>query len=402
MSNKFDTYLIDSVQAFKDLQEYVASNNYEYVFLDTETNSSHPKKAEIWGIGLCFNDKEAFYIPIKDKEGRRVLEYIEPQIKEWVVKVCTTHKLVGHNIVYDVTVLLPFLNFDLTPYIYSDTILLKHTVEEEPPHGLKETAVKYLGMWADKAQDKLYANIKANGGRTTKDEMQMYLADTEVLAEYCMWDCILTAKLFYKLSNILKQENLEDLFYKEEIMPLYREVTIPMNQKGFPIDVEHFNTLDKEIALDIKKLEDKVIEQIEDKISSYCVQILDEEFPVKTSGNFPKALALVSGIKLPEHNGKISLAKKYVKYAMEQNPQHSEFYTWLLEGGDLPPYFPKIEAQMKMFFDKYPDRNHVFNLRSNDDLKYLAFDILKETPTHYTETGSPQINDDFLETIKNK
>jgi DNA polymerase I-like protein with 3'-5' exonuclease and polymerase domains len=131
---------------------------------------------------------------------------------------------------------------------------MKHTVDEERPHGLKETAVKYLGSWADRAQQDMIASIKQNGGRATKDNMEMWRASTELLGKYCAYDVVLTYMLYNLFQQKLEQESLLKLFYEDEIMPMYREVTIPMTDNGVPIDIKYFEDLKNRIDADIEDL----------------------------------------------------------------------------------------------------------------------------------------------------
>ncbi|HAT67521.1 MAG TPA: hypothetical protein DCS66_23480, partial [Flavobacteriaceae bacterium] len=102
-------------------------------------------------------------------------------------------------------------------------MLAKHTMDEERPFGLKDVGVKIYGDQEKKEQLDLYESITANGGTKT----EYYKADKDVMGKYCIQDCHLTFRLaFYYITKMDKQ--LENFFFKEEVMPLYKEVTIPM------------------------------------------------------------------------------------------------------------------------------------------------------------------------------
>jgi len=401
----FDTFIIDSKEAFEDLKLYVKESKFEYCVIDTETDGKNEKTARLHGIGFCFKDGEAFYIPTRNNE--RVLVWdsvVFADINSWTQLVCATHKVIGHNIIYDTLVLENNLGFDISSHIYSDTILQKHMLDEERPFGLKEVAVKYLGEWADKAQAALYENIKKNGGTTTKENLEMWKADTDVLAEYCCWDVILTRKLFDLFEAKLKEEELCDLFYKDEVMPLYREVTIDMKRRGFCVDVVYFQELKATITSDIDDLEDEIMTMV--PVKEFEDAILQRDYPVKRAGNFPKTLARVLGVKLPEKDGKITLAQKALEKAYatcEKTEEQKQFYSWMLAECDLNPELATRTQRESFFTDEGVDgRRYIFNLKSNAHLGWLIFTHLQEKPLSRTETGKPQCDDDYLETLKDE
>lgn len=393
------THFIDCWDAFEDIQRFVQDNQFEYVSLDTETNSVIERKALLWGVGICFDDHEGFYFPIRDKEGNKFWsDEQEKAIAKWIAELCLTHKLIGHNIIYDVLVIKNNWGYDLTDYIYADTILMKHLVDEERPFGLKEVSVKYIGPGADLAQQELYESIRANGGKTTKENMEMFKADTQVLGRYCSWDVMLTKKLQDKFSVQVRKENTNDLLF-EEIMPLYRLVTIPMKDRGFPINVEHFRRLDNEITGEIKELNDHIVTQINGEIETFCSLLLNEQYPIKTSGTFPKILAEVLKLPLPRTpEGNTTLAKKKIEDLAKHNTH--PFYNWLLGNSEYIDHDSLHRAQVEWYFKDNPDALHVFNLKSNNHLKWLFFEQLNETPISKTDSGEPQVDEDFLESIK--
>ena len=181
----FDVFVVDTEESVQNLQDYVAEGSFDHMVLDVETDSKYEKKAKLYGIGLSFKEDEAFYIPIRAKDGTLVFSGdVLRRIADWLSSTADRLGVIGHNLIYDVLVLENNLGLDFTSCIHSDTILQKHTLDSERPFGLKELAVKYLGDWADKAQKTLYDNIKENGGSTTKEHMEMFKADTAILAEY--------------------------------------------------------------------------------------------------------------------------------------------------------------------------------------------------------------------------
>ena len=400
---KFETHTIKDFTDFKKLQHYVKINNFDTCVLDVEADGVLEVKAKLYGVGLCFQDEEAFYIPWRNQSGVLVWSPEEElDIKTWLYNTCQERKLVGHNIIYDVLVLDYNLDINLTDFIYSDTILQKHALDEEPPFGLKEISVLELGDWADKAQEKLKDNVVANGGRFTKTQKDMFLANTEVLAEYCCWDVILTYKLFQKFESRLESEGLHNFFYKEETMDLYKHCTIPMRRQGFPIDVKYFETLKSEIQGEITQLNTDIYTMIAPDVEEFEEELLDKTFPLSNKGNFPKAAATILGIPLPlnKKTGKVTLAKKAVELQAIANKADYNFYQWVITGNknlDITKHKKKI--QRKMYFEKYPEQKSVFNLKSNDHLIAWLIEGQGHQPEKFTDKGKPKVDDKFLDTV---
>jgi len=203
------SFIIDTQDLWNDFVSFVKESKdaFDIVSFDLETNSVEEIKAQVWGIGLAFQDSEAFYLPLRDKEGNSILD--ENEVVPFVSNLLAGKKIIGHNLVYDVTVWKHRYGIDLVGSVHADTILMKHTLNEEPPFALKDIAVHELGAWADKAQQELYASIEANGGSTTKTNLQMFKADTEVLGTYCCFTPG-SSKITMEDGTILSAENITE------------------------------------------------------------------------------------------------------------------------------------------------------------------------------------------------
>lgn len=374
----------DDLDSFK---EYIAANAFTHMSFDLETDSVEEIKAKVFGVGIAFDDEDGFYIPIRKNDGTL---YWKDSPVAFINDLLVQYNLIGHNIIYDTLVWQHNYGVDITDKITDDTILLKHLIDEEQPFGLKEVAVKYLGAWADKAQQAMIENIKANGGSATKNNMEMWRCDTEILGEYCCWDVLLTFKLFNLFKPQIAAQGLTEL-YETEVMPLYREVTIPMKRRGINIDVPYFQNLKVEIDKAIVHLESQIHADVFEFIDQFETELLNEKAPIKKTGSYPRHLAKVLNETLPA-----SLAKKELSAHMNLSTVR-----WILGETELSSTVLE-QAQASMFYEKYPDQNSIFNLRSRDHMKYLFFEVLQETPLSTTDKGSPQVDDDFLESIKDK
>lgn len=411
MQPNFQTFIVNTPALFDSLKKYAEEVDSDLFVYDVETDSKIDRKAQLYGFGVAFTESKGFYIPWRSPTGELIWT-LEQRLKiiSWIEKMASEKKLIGHNIIYDVIVTEGNFGIDLSSKIYSDTILMKHTVEEEPPFGLKEICVEKFGTWADMAQDKLKNEVLAAGGRWTRDEKDMYLASTDTLGTYCCWDVLLTLMLFKDLQDKLDKENLNDLFYNQEVMPLYKEVTIDMKRKGFPVDVEYYNQLKTDLLNEIKTLEDDIMVLIKNDISKFEANLLDEHYPVKSSGNFPKIAADYFGYAMPINakTNKVTLAAKALELqrAAEEkagNIEAVEFFNDLIKGAldtNTKVKTEKAAIQKSMYFKDNPDCRYVFNLQSNDHLIELIFNQWGFSPEDKTPTGKPKIDDDYLESLK--
>ncbi len=145
-------------------------------------------------------------------------------------------------------------------------MLLTHTLKEDGPFGLKTIAIELqeeLGLNAEKEANEeqilMKENIKKNGGSITKENYELFKADMELLGNYAAADTDLTLRVMTYFLEKLKEENLWDFFFTEEVMPLYREVTIGMEEVGTELDMELIQKTKISIAADMKQLEQDIL-----------------------------------------------------------------------------------------------------------------------------------------------
>lgn len=399
-----EIHIIDCWEDWEAFRDYVDDENFDSVAFDLESDSIIEVKAAIMGIGLCFQPGQAFYIPIRQPD--KSLAWTESQhtaihttISGWL----QNKRIITQNGAYDSLVWESNYEVVISDNISADTILMKHMIDEEPPFGLKEVSVRYLGDWADKAQDALKNNVLAKGGRWVEEQKDMWMADTAILGEYCAWDVLLTRWLHDLFAEKIDTQDLRDLF-ESETMPLYREVTINMKRQGFAIDIEHFTRLKEELEAEICKVEDEVQEAISDMVAPFCEELLNREVPIRPSLKWAQALSECYNIPLPinKKTGKTTLAAKpltEMQAVIKDNPEQNNFYSWLLEQIDYPTGYDIDAIQKKLFLEKNETR-YIFNLSSTAHLVWLFFTQLGLEPLSHTEGGKPQCDDDFLISIE--
>ena len=234
-----------------DALAHIETREHNFAAFDIETDGVREHICNLIGIAFAVDEDFSFYMPTKewDSEKKTLVNLWEEE--SYVVnKLCDVLKkrdLIMHNGVFDIAVMYHRFGINLTNSLFCDTILLKHTVDEERPFGLKDLGVKYFGEGEDDEQQELKENVIAKGGKWLKKDKDMYMGDVDILGKYAAKDVNLTITLFDYLSDILEKDGKEELFYEQEVMPLYKKATIPMKLNGVFVDVDYFKELEKEI-----------------------------------------------------------------------------------------------------------------------------------------------------------
>lgn len=334
--------LVKNIKDFEQALEFINGN--ETLAFDTETTGLNPRKDQIIGFGVS-NGLDGFYVPVRSytRDNGIVCDELLAELSLVLLRALLTKKIITWNASFDIRFTKYQFGVDLLPALHADVLLMKHTCDESYPFGLKEVATKLWGHDVKKEKEEMQESIKANGGTPT----QYYKGDSEKIAKYCVQDCLLTYKLFLFYSGVLRREGLENFYYRDEVLPLYKEVTIPMEEAGVRVDVQGLVQALADINDDISNVEEAIQEAIQPKLSLFVSWFLNKDYPVKT------------------YTGKQSgWTKKH----------DSQFSAWRADN----PF------------------GYMFNLLSKHHLKKLFFEILKEKPVSKTEKGNPQVNEEFL------
>lgn len=369
-----------------------------YWTLDLETNSLNPRSGKIIGFG-CANPQnlnDVFYIIMKEFNGTELVDVLSDADVLPIIKSLKSKRLITFNGSFDTRFVYHYFNVNLIESIYSDVMLQCHTLDENrSSYALKTIATELLGADSTESQLKMKESIKANGG----SEKEYYKADSNLMATYGLQDNIMTAKLFNIFEAELKRQNLYKFFYTDEVMPLYTNVTIPMELKGIPLDIPLMTETLKHIRLDMHHLHEDIQAQIAPHLTNFNKWYMDKEYPVKLSGDWFNELA--NQIAPEDWPRTKSKSYSFSAAAFKKKPH-------LLEH-DLMKYYnaekrvPQdlILSVQKALFAK-SDEQYAFNILSKHHLKKLFFEELGETATSKTDLGNDQVEDDFLEAMAEK
>jgi DNA polymerase-1 len=334
-------------QAFIDANDIIA--------YDTETTGLNTRKDIV--IGFSFgNETEAYYVPLaiwqNNSLNKRTLNYLQRESFLRILSSLSRKKLVMWNAAFDVLISKQSLGVDLLPALHADALLMKHTCDEEYPFRLKEVATKLWGHDVTKEKEAMQASIKANGGKAK----EYYKADVSVLGEYACQDAMLTMRLFNYYNNQLSEQGLAEFYYNDEVLPLYKLVTIPMVERGVRVDLPLLYSSQIEIKSDLEQLEARIQETIGSQLDLFTTWFLNKDYPTKTA---------------------TGLMPKWAKDGLTQSEAWQR---------DCPG-------------------EYMFNLNSKYHLKKLLFDTLKVAPLSWTKPskrfpkGQPQVDDNLISSL---
>ena len=411
-------YTVQDEETLKLLHQHILDS--DVIAVDTETTGLNPRKNKIIGWSVSGDEGVGFYLPtlVFDYEkDELVLQEINGKSTEVIsknlIKLLIGKKLVFHNASFDVQFIKNYFGIDLLPSVYVDTGLLVHTVYEEGafgfgnPFGLKSIAImnqKELGLdvqeAANKEQIELKESIKKNGGSTTKALYEIFKADLDILSKYASADTDLTLRICNLYLKKLKEEGLEKFFFEDEVMPIYREVTVPMEAHGVDLDMELIEKVHSEIIIDQKKNKEIVMKSLLEisEVKEWIMDTAFKEYPPSHKGNWAQRLAQRYSLNLPksEKTGKYSITQKHVE-ALEESPAKEYLMT-----GDINVLEEIEVARISMVMWKETNDGDYINIQSKKQLGEIVFKYMGITPKvagSNTKSGRAKFDMDMIKDL---
>ena len=411
-------YTVQDETTLKLLHQHII--NSDVIAVDTETTGLNPRKDKIVGWSVSGDEGVGFYLPTlvwnfdNDKlELQTILDESTEVISKNLLKLLKGKKLVFHNASFDVQFIKNYFGVDLLPDVWVDTGLLVHTVYEEGafgfgnPFGLKSIAImnqKELGLDVEKAaneeQVELKGSIKKNGGQTTKALFEIYKADLDILSKYASADTDLTLRICNLYLKKLKEEGLEKFFFEDEVMPIYREVTVPMETYGVDLDMELLNRIHDEIVIDQKENKQIVMKSLLDlsEVKSWVMDTAFREYPPSHKGNWAQRLVERYSLPLPksEKTGKYSITQKNIE-ALED----SKAKEYLLNG-DISVLEDLEVARISMAMWKESNDGEYINIQSKKHLGEIVFKYMGIKPKvagSNTKSGRAKFDMDMIKDL---
>lgn len=405
---------VDTVESLKDMIDHI--KKHDLIAFDTETNSLNTRKGKIIGFSVSGEIGKGYYLPTMIfKDGILQDTFIENNLchdlAKKLINLLIGKKLIMHNASFDCKIVQSFYGINILDSLYADTMLLVHTVKEEGASflggsgfGLKDIAKmvqKEIGLDVEKAaneeQINLKKSIKENGGSITRDNYEIFKADIDLLSEYASADTDLTLRIYHHFIKILYEEGLENFFFVDEVMPLYKEVTIPMEQVGVKLDLELIKSGHISITNKLQEYYDLVIKELLNipDVRAWVIYKAQEAYPANNKGTFAQELVKHAQLDLEqsEKTGKFNINRSSVIRLPESSIKH-----FLLHGD--PAILDKelcIKISLKLW--KEDNDGRFFNIQSKDQMGEVAFGVLGIKPQSNTKTGKPQFDDDLIQSI---
>lgn len=246
MSSKLQLIIVNDDYELTRLEKYI--DKFEYICFDTETTGLL-KSSEILGFSISAESDVAYYVVHKGwNSDKQIVELQGASLKacQSFMRKLTTKKLIGHNAVFDCSIVSNYFKVELMQSVHTDTLILAHLLDENRKVGLKELSKSMYGEDSVAEQQAMKDSVHKNGGMLTKHKFEMYKADTGLMAEYGAKDAVLTYKLFLDLTSEMFDQGLEEFFFTES-MPLLRGPTYQMNTIGVRVDQQQLLNLRRQL-----------------------------------------------------------------------------------------------------------------------------------------------------------
>lgn len=385
---------------FEELLSFIKNN--EELSFDVETTGLHKRRDKIIGFGVSGRAANTssyigYYIALYEWDpGTSKLRSTNADSQaEKVLELLKTKKLRTWNGAFDLSITKNNFGVDLVDQLYCDGMLLSHLVNEnEYDYRLKDTAKRLFGPSAVEAEEDLKQEVIARGGKWTKENKQMFMASAAILGKYCIADCVLTNRIIDAKLPELKKQGLEEFFFEQETMPLYRLFTIPAENHGIRLDMPLLLGAQNDIGTDIAQIESEILADIEPHLGIFRKWFLNKDYPPSREGAFAQGYCALYASHLPRtKTGKFKLTADVV-----QELPDGRVKSVLTKQARLTD--EEIQAVQVSLWAV--DGSPGFNLQSKHHLKKLFFDTLKEQPLSTTPTGQPQVDDDFIEIMAKK
>lgn len=222
------TILTDTEERFDQLLNSL--DDSEQITVDTETTSTDPHLAELVGISVCADEKKSFYLPLKHKMAQNLdTEIVLKKLKEKL----SGKTIIAHNFKYDLIV-LEKAGWKIDNDIF-DTMIAHYLINPTSRHSLDNCAREEF------SHEMIPISELIGKG---KKQITFDLVPTDEAAKYGAEDAFITLKLYSIYLEMLKENELYNLFRSIEIPLIF--VLADMEKNGVFIDKNILAQLSKQ------------------------------------------------------------------------------------------------------------------------------------------------------------
>ena len=195
-------------------------------------------------MSFAVKENEAWYVPVPSEreEAEKILAHFSPALQN------PNSVKIGQNIKFDILVIRKYGIRVAGPLF--DTMIAHYLLNPELRHGmdyLAETYLKYKTV-----------PIEQLIGPKGKKQLSMRDVPTAQIAEYAAEDADVTLKLRNFFAPLLKQEEVESLFYEIEMPLIY--VLAEMEYTGVTLDQVALKQSSEALTSELRKVESEIHE----------------------------------------------------------------------------------------------------------------------------------------------
>jgi DNA polymerase-1 len=181
--------------------------------VDLETTALEPHRGRIVTVGVAWPGHAWCFVT------HHAQRHLPAPILQVLVRRLSRHRLIGHNLKFDLRWLTTHTGMDISHAYHLDTMYVAHLLEENEPKSLKWQAQHHLGVppWAD------------------QDFTDLYHAPIDPLVTYNLKDCEYTYALAMRQYRQLQAEPALARLLRDLVMPAAREY-LRMECAGMDMD----------------------------------------------------------------------------------------------------------------------------------------------------------------------
>lgn len=246
LSNDEISLAYETILTEAQLHEWLARcNAASLVSLDTETTSLNPMQAQLVGISLSIEPREAAYLPLAHcfpgAPQQLDILFVLSKMKSWLEDASKLK--VGQNLKYDKHV---FANYGISLNgIVHDTLLQSYVLESHQSHNMDSLALRHLGI-----KTITYDEVTGKGaGRIGFDQVMI-----EQATHYAAEDADITLQLHHCLYPQIENHAQLDYIYRHLEMPLLT-VLFQIERNGVLLDVGLLHAQSRELETQLLALE---------------------------------------------------------------------------------------------------------------------------------------------------